>query len=593
MARLTTQIADIHSNMDVDKVRQYEQILRSGDGSLDPASRAGVDLDNKAMGKVYAATVISCTDGAAGGRLNVMCEDAFGGKVATVKCATPYGGAGYGFFGVPGPGAVVLISNVIGDLPIGWVWFACVYHPEYDMGSTDGIVNQVAHPHANTPEAKSTYETDWMLESGEGDGARATNLTYGVPEWYLNYRGTMSPERTVWKSPKGNKIVMSERETPTIEEKFIAIQTPLGKRILLDDAYPTTTAGVDPKNTPGQTGDRIIISDGMEWEEGGHGQSGPNRIWIQSTAGVEGIEDSIQMFARNSAFLETQEGSINLNVLGTGSAGEEPGKINLLNQSRESGGNINMESFWGGLHAEVGGNICYRAWNDAPDPEDNYSKPTGQVMMWGASRFHAAAGKFAASSQMPQLQLVAPDGEGGGDHQAALIGPDAYLKFTEDTTNCILANNQGGNTTIFSKGNINITSYETITIRAKKVDFFKIEDDDTTAGANLTNPFQEATCNYNYVDGANNPIGADSICWVAREVFGEKNFKWLECREYIMYLAPSYLRTSYLFNGAEFAKTVKKSRGLRVILRPFFEYFAWRGRGSLLRSVLKKYIDNG
>ena len=589
--RLSTKVTDVHNNMDIERARQYEQILRSGDGSMDPATRAGVDLDNKGMGKVYAATVISCTDGAGGGRLNVICEDAFGKGEATVKCATPYGGAGYGFFGVPGPGAIVLISNVIGDLPVGWVWFACVYHPEYDMGSTDGLVNQVAHPHDNSPEARKTYETDWMLESGEGGGDRPTNLTYGVPEWYLNYRGTLTPERTVWKSPKGNKIVMSERETENIEEKFIAIQTPLGKRIILDDAYPTTTAGVEPR-TPGQAGDRIIISDGMEWDEPGHGQSGPNRIWIQSTAGEEGAEDSIQMFARNSAFLETQEGNINLSVLGTGTPAATPGNINLLNQSRGTGGDINMEAFWGGLHAEVGGNICYRAWNETTGGTTN-QLPSGQIMMWGASRFHAAAGNFDASAQMPQLQLVAPDESGGGQYQAALIGPDAYLKFNEDTKNTILANNKGGDTVIFSKGNLDITSHETITIRAKKVDFYKYDDTGTGTGVNLINPFGTPTCNTSRMDGASNPIGADSICWVAREVFGEKNFKWLECREYIMYLAPSYLRTSYLFNGAEFAGTVKKSKGLRILLRPFFEYFAWRGRRSLLRSVLEKYINNG
>ena len=36
---LGTKVTEIHSNMDVEKVRQYEQILRSGDGSIDSAQR--------------------------------------------------------------------------------------------------------------------------------------------------------------------------------------------------------------------------------------------------------------------------------------------------------------------------------------------------------------------------------------------------------------------------------------------------------------------------------------------------------------------------------------------------------------------------
>jgi len=78
---------------------------------------------------------------------------------------------------------------------------------------------------------------------------------------------------------------------------------------------------------------------------------------------------------------------------------------------------------------------------------------------------------------------------------------------------------------------------------------------------------------------------------VAREVFGETNMKWLECREYIMYLAPGFIRHSYLFNGEQFSLIVKKSLSLRLLLRPIFEYFAWRGRRSLLKSVIMNYIN--
>lgn len=75
-------------------------------------------------------------------------------------------------------------------------------------------------------------------------------------------------------------------------------------------------------------------------------------------------------------------------------------------------------------------------------------------------------------------------------------------------------------------------------------------------------------------------IGATvaAACWVARAIFGETNPKWLAARNYICNIGPGWFYNLYIKYGESFSKKVKKSKILKVILRPFFEYFAFRGK---------------
>lgn len=70
-------------------------------------------------------------------------------------------------------------------------------------------------------------------------------------------------------------------------------------------------------------------------------------------------------------------------------------------------------------------------------------------------------------------------------------------------------------------------------------------------------------------------------CWVARAVFGKESPKWLQARNYIMNIGPEWFKKLYLAHGEKFAKKVEKSKTLKIIIRPLFEYFAWRGKQSL------------
>ena len=60
-------------------------------------------------------------------------------------------------------------------------------------------------------------------------------------------------------------------------------------------------------------------------------------------------------------------------------------------------------------------------------------------------------------------------------------------------------------------------------------------------------------------------IGSAMImCWVAREVYGIENPKWLEFREWMLNDAPSRLRNLYLKYGERFAKFISKATVVRV-----------------------------
>ncbi|MGB1290522.1 MAG: hypothetical protein ACPG5Z_00220 [Pseudoalteromonas sp.] len=75
--------------------------------------------------------------------------------------------------------------------------------------------------------------------------------------------------------------------------------------------------------------------------------------------------------------------------------------------------------------------------------------------------------------------------------------------------------------------------------------------------------------------------GAAMACWVARAIFGEENPKWLMARNYVLNIGPKWFRDFYLKHGENFAKKVEKSKTLKIILKPLFEYFAFRGRKKL------------
>ena len=57
------------------------------------------------------------------------------------------------------------------------------------------------------------------------------------------------------------------------------------------------------------------------------------------------------------------------------------------------------------------------------------------------------------------------------------------------------------------------------------------------------------------------------LCWVAREVYGVDNPKWLQFREWMLEDSPSWFRSLYIKYGERFAKFISNKPLLKTIIR--------------------------
>ena len=68
------------------------------------------------------------------------------------------------------------------------------------------------------------------------------------------------------------------------------------------------------------------------------------------------------------------------------------------------------------------------------------------------------------------------------------------------------------------------------------------------------------------------------LCWVAREVYGETNPKWLLFRAWLLTEAPTWLRDAYGTHGEEFAAWIHDKPAAKAIVRAAMDtVLAWRG----------------
>lgn len=65
-------------------------------------------------------------------------------------------------------------------------------------------------------------------------------------------------------------------------------------------------------------------------------------------------------------------------------------------------------------------------------------------------------------------------------------------------------------------------------------------------------------------------LGA-SLCWVAREVYGEDDPKWLQFREWVIGYSPDWFYKAYSKYGEKVAKVVAKVPALKLAIRPFMD----------------------
>ncbi len=73
-------------------------------------------------------------------------------------------------------------------------------------------------------------------------------------------------------------------------------------------------------------------------------------------------------------------------------------------------------------------------------------------------------------------------------------------------------------------------------------------------------------------------------CWVARSIFGTRSNEWLFARKYILEDSPMWFVKLYLKYGERFALFLDKYPMFKPIIRPFFEYFAFKGKTKWLQN---------
>lgn len=64
---------------------------------------------------------------------------------------------------------------------------------------------------------------------------------------------------------------------------------------------------------------------------------------------------------------------------------------------------------------------------------------------------------------------------------------------------------------------------------------------------------------------------AGMFCWVAREVYGETNPKWVQFRQWLIYKAPMWLVKLYYKHGEKFAKYISNKPALKNIIRNWMD----------------------
>ena len=64
---------------------------------------------------------------------------------------------------------------------------------------------------------------------------------------------------------------------------------------------------------------------------------------------------------------------------------------------------------------------------------------------------------------------------------------------------------------------------------------------------------------------------ASRICWVAREVYGEGNPKWLQFRDWVVGASPDWFFNLYSKHGEKVAEKVKRNPWTKKVLRPLMD----------------------
>ena len=71
---------------------------------------------------------------------------------------------------------------------------------------------------------------------------------------------------------------------------------------------------------------------------------------------------------------------------------------------------------------------------------------------------------------------------------------------------------------------------------------------------------------------ASNIAGIGSLfCWVAREVYGEENVRWVLFRKWLLHASPRWFRSLYMQHGEDFAKWLRDKPRIKSLIRKWMD----------------------
>jgi hypothetical protein len=71
------------------------------------------------------------------------------------------------------------------------------------------------------------------------------------------------------------------------------------------------------------------------------------------------------------------------------------------------------------------------------------------------------------------------------------------------------------------------------------------------------------------------------VCWVAREVYGFHNIKWMLFRFWLINDSPKWLLKLYVKNGERFSKFIKNKKYTKMIIRLLMDFAIYKYKVSI------------
>jgi hypothetical protein len=184
------------------------------------------------------------------------------------------------------------------------------------------------------------------------------------------------------------------------------------------------------------------------------------------------------------------------------------------------------------------------------------------VLQYGQQNFQNAMGALST------LTGTAPN--------VSPVSPLSFMRTPQNALSAVTNNNtqnqaiaQGANNAAAAAGNYNSANlYDSLASSGA------VNGLTSAVGAYLgTGPQGSGPSNGGYVSIGQpiSPVTGQTVCWVAREVFGETNPKWRNFRQWLLTKAPIWFRNLYIRHGEAFAAWLHRHPAMKPPIRLWME----------------------